>query len=68
MTTSADNTAPLIEALRAVARAAGVDTDDEQLRALAPQVVMLLRRFPAPKRSAALGETEPAFALRLGKS
>ncbi len=56
----------LVAALRAVADAAGVDVSDDRLRALAPVVVGLLSWAPEPVPHD-LGETEPAFGLRLRK-
>ena len=57
----------ILEHLRAIAQIADVDTSDAQLEAVAPQLLMLLRRFPAPTAHVDLGETEPAFGLRLGR-
>ena len=53
--------------LREIAALAGVETSDEQLEAIAAQVVMLMRRFPASSGEWSLGEIEPAFGLPMRK-
>jgi len=63
---AADNV--ILEHLRAIAQAAGVETSDAQLQQVAPQVVMLLRRFPAARADWPLGESEPAFGLQIERS
>ncbi len=56
----------VLSRLRAVAEAAGIEIADDKLETVAPHIVALLERPPgAPPRN--LGETEPAFGLRLTK-
>ncbi len=56
----------VLSRLRAVAEAAGIEIDDGKLETVAPHIIALLERPPgAPPRN--LGETEPAFGLRLTK-
>jgi hypothetical protein len=56
----------VLDQLRAVADAAGIKIDDTNLETVAPHIIALLERPPgAPPRN--LGETEPAFGLRLTK-
>ncbi len=56
----------VLDQLRAVAAAAGIKIDDDKLETVAPHIIALLERPPgAPPRH--LGETEPAFGLRLTK-
>ncbi len=61
------NEAAIVEHLRAIAELAEVETSEAQLEVVAPQVVMLLQRFPAAKGGEPLGETEPAFGLVMRK-
>ena len=58
----------IIDHLRAIAEIAEVEATDAQLEAVAPQLLMLIRRFPAPTISVELGQTEPAFGLRVGRA
>jgi hypothetical protein len=60
--------AQIIEHIRAIAELAEVDASAAQLEAIAPQLLMLLRRFPAPTISVDLGQTEPSFGLRVGRA
>ncbi len=54
----------VIERLRAVAEAAEIEINDEGLRAIAPTVLAMLAR-PSGVAPRDLGETEPAFGLRM---
>lgn len=58
----------ILEHLRAIATLANVEASDAQLEAVAPQLLMLILRFPAPTSEVELGETEPAFGLRVARS
>ena len=60
--------ARIVEHLRAIAALAEVEVSDAQLAAVAPQLLMLIRRFPAPTAAVELGQTEPAFGLRVGRA
>ncbi len=61
------NEEQIMEHLQAIAELAEVETSEHQLATVAPQVVMLLQRFPASKGGEPLGETEPAFGLLMRK-
>ena len=58
--------AELLRRLRSVAEAAGIEVDEDRLRTVAPQVLSLLARSRVA-RPLDLGETEPAFGLRIRK-
>ena len=63
------NDAQLLDRLRDLARAAGADPGDQRLRELLPGLLAQLRRpDPAVNLVGDLGETEPAFSLRLPRA
>ena len=68
MPPSTSTDAQIVQHLRAITELAEVDASDAQLEAVAPQLLMLLRRFPAPTASVDLGQTEPSFGLRVGRA
>ena len=63
---SGPSAAALRAATRALAQAAGLDLADDRLDTLTPLLIRTLRGAVDPPRLA-LGETEPAFGLRLGR-